>query len=179
MATLLIRAGLVYVELGWCMQCVLELWLFCSIPSLWSQRKLTYQYWVCQWQAPGRKLLRVHSHLSSCSCMTLTTATTRQAILLLLSDAVVQGTQTFLLGEQRAYVWISLMSVAPYMHAVLQTRMSLWLILCSPVHLFICVCVREASDLNTPLGRREEWPLLLKKLHTTSVLWRCCNTIHG
>lgn len=77
-------------DLGWGWRwSVLEPWLL-KVKGLpfQAEGKLTRQAWVSQWQAPGRPVLHVHGRLSSCSCMTLTAATTRQAALLSPSWAV-------------------------------------------------------------------------------------------
>lgn len=76
------------LDWGWWVECAGDMAPQSEKPSLWAQRKLTRQAWVSQWHAPGRKLFWDHGRLSSCSCMTLTTATTREATLLLLTEVV-------------------------------------------------------------------------------------------
>ena len=121
--------------------------------SLRAGGKLTRQAWVCQWQAPGRKLVWVHGHLSSCSCMTLTTATTRQAIPPLLSGAVLpwcdacrpfRGTEEEKEGRKcvcsiRRFSAGTHVCICACHAAKTCTCMCVWLNLCLPVHAYMCV----------------------------------------
>lgn len=126
---------------------------------------------------PAGSLSESMQLLSSCYCMTLTTATTRQAILLLLvlSEAMLpwydacspfRGTEM-----ENSKCVFEFVLVAASTHACICacnaaktcTCTYVWLNLCLPVH--VCVC----QDSDAPLGRREEWPLLSKKLHTSSI----------
>lgn len=143
-------------------------------PSLWAQGKLTRQAWVSQWQAPGRKLLWVYGRLSSCSCMTLTTATTRQAILLLLSEAMLlwyDACIAFRGTEENSQCVFGFMLVAVCMHVHIQYAYAM-LHMCMIESLLVpvCMCLCQDSELHASLGRREEWPLLLQKMHTGWVL---------
>lgn len=116
-----------------------------------AQRKLTRQAWVCQWQAPGRKLVWVHGRLSSCSCMTLTTATTRQAILLLLvlSEAVflwydARGTFRGMQKEGSGFMF-EFVSVAACSHACISVQRCKDM--CMHVCMTACVCVSRLKTL--------------------------------
>lgn len=159
---------------GWCVVCAGAMVPRSERPSLWAQRKLTRQAWVSQWQAPGRKLVWVHGRLSSCSCMTLTTATTRQAILLLLSEAMllwVNACRPFRgTGENRVCI---LIDVGGSLHAWICacnaattcTCTCVWLYLCLPVD--VCLC---GSGLWSKCSTREERRLTPTVKETTHQL---------
>lgn len=117
-----------------------------------AQRKLTRQAWVCQWQAPGRKLVWVHGRLSSCSCMTLTTATTRQAILLLLvlSEAAflwydARGPFRGMEKEGSGFIF-EFVSVAACSHACISACNAAKTCACMCVWLCVCICAFVCQD---------------------------------
>lgn len=159
--------------LGLCVACAGAMVPLTERPSLWAQRKLTRQAWVCQWQAPGGKLVWVHGHCSSCSCMTLTTATTRQVILLLLVLSEVMlpwydACRPFSGREQRVYTLICLGGCEhACMHMCVQCCKDMFMHMCVtkslPLWVCACVCVKtlmlhKGGEKSDPYCQRNYTP---------------------